>query len=185
MTTEVVDLSAVPVGPDGILTPLTQSLPQHDVDSHRAQIGMFAEYLSRKYDRYGWDRLPKSLKEENMADFMDALQDYPLDEIRAAARRCEADNPDKMPKEQHIKQKIQATRQRLSDIRRKPKQEPPSNVITQEAAERILQAAGFTPRRFEAATKNRMATTFEQMDAEPAKQELDPSEYMTPEEMGR
>lgn len=74
-------------------------------------IGFELEVLSKKFDRFGWDRDRDTPAQGRLiADWMAALQDYPLDEVRAACRAAVLDNPHKMPNEGHIVSKIMAAR---------------------------------------------------------------------------
>lgn len=187
MGTELSDVRGLPVDEAGIPKPLTQSLSQRDLEQHRAKVGMVCEMLSRKYDRFGWERMDSGMKALILTDFMDALQNYPLSEIREAARRCEARDPDRMPKESHIRREIQTARQRKADRVCPPSRPEPGpariGIPSQEDAAKIMEAAGFTAKRFDAAKHNRMAVTWEQMEAQSERREMDPDEYMTADEI--
>lgn len=74
-------------------------------------IGVELEVLAKKFDRFGWDRdkgTPSHVR--TLTDWMDALCDFPLDEIQAACRAAVRDNPNKMPNEGHILQQVMAAR---------------------------------------------------------------------------
>lgn len=65
---------------------------------------MELEYLAKKFDRFGWDRDRKNGMQDRLKlDWMDALQDYPLNEVQNACRLAVLENPNKMPNEGHIK----------------------------------------------------------------------------------
>ena len=69
------------------------------------------EILAKKFDRFGWDRDSGTAAQDGMIrDWMDALQDYPLDEVRAACRRAVIENPNKMPNEGHVVRQILKSR---------------------------------------------------------------------------
>lgn len=84
------------------------------------------EVLAKKFDRFGWERdRGKAAQDRLMVDWIEALCDFPIDEIQAACRDAVRDNPDKMPNEGHILKRIIAKR---SEIRRAaPKPEAPRN----------------------------------------------------------
>ena len=45
------------------------------------------EVMAKKMDRFGWDRdRGSAVQDRIITDWMDALQDYPLDQIKAACR---------------------------------------------------------------------------------------------------
>lgn len=187
MTTEVVDVRNLPTDKDGIPIPLTQSLTPPDLKAHRAGLGMLCEFLSRKHDRFGWDRMSKQLRGEIIRDFLAALQNYPMDEVREAARECEADNPNRMPNEQHIRAKIIAKRGRISAMARarRVEEQEPRQAADQEAAREIMERAGFTPQRFAAVKHRPMATSAADLALPDAGQKMRREEYMTPEEIAR
>ncbi len=55
--------------------------------------------------------------------------------------------------------------------RRNPEEEPTNPVVSQDAAERICQQAGFTPKRLASLNRNPMATTFEEAETARPKNE--------------
>lgn len=94
------------------------------------------EVLAKKFDRFGWDRDMGSAAHDRMIiDWMDALQDYPLDEVRAACRAAVIESPNRMPNEGHVLAKIlNARRLAVQALPRPPK--PPQRMITPEELER-------------------------------------------------
>ena len=69
------------------------------------------EVLAKKLDRFGWDRdRGTPIHDRMLTDWMNALQDYPLDEVKAACVAAVLDAPGKMPNEGHIKAHIVAKR---------------------------------------------------------------------------
>jgi hypothetical protein len=118
---------------------------------HKATLALELEVLAKKFDRFGWDRdRGTSAQDRLVMDWMDALQDYPLDEVKAACRRAVIERPDKMPNEGHILALIQ-TKRRLTakPMPVAPVQEPPKpRRVSPEAAAQIMARAGYKPRQF-------------------------------------
>ena len=95
----------------GLILPLSKSLGLQVLAQHRAMVALELEVLAKKHDRFGWDRDRNSPAHDRLiTDWMDALQDYPLDEIQAACRAAILDNPRMMPNEGHIVAKINEAR---------------------------------------------------------------------------
>ena len=116
-------------------------------------LAMECEYLAKKFDRFGWDRDRNSpAQDRQKLDFMDALQDYPLDELQAACKRAVLSNPNKMPNEGHIVAAIlEARRRHVAALPKQSTEAPSEPRMTGEAATEILRQAGYTPKRMEAA----------------------------------
>ena len=102
---------------------LTKSLSPQDLDDHRRKVGILLEVMSRKMDRYGWDKMDSGVRTILRKDGMDALADYPLQEIQAARKQWVLENPSKMPNEGHIaaiinanRDKIRAAQPRATDV---------------------------------------------------------------------
>lgn len=75
---------------------------------------MELEVLAKKMDRFGWERDRNSPAHDRIiVDWMDALQDYPLDEIRAACREAVKARPNSMPNEGHILAEIMKRRAQI------------------------------------------------------------------------
>lgn len=131
--------------PQWLATPLlTSSLPPHDLDKHRAWIGIKVEAVLYGY----WQSSPPPMvKAEMVKAWMDALQNFTKPEIIAAFSKHVADNPNKRPNEGHICALILAAR--ANDVARLPKppepQRPPP--VTKEQAAAILDNVGFSIRR--------------------------------------
>lgn len=108
------------------------------------------EVIAKKFDRFGWDRdMGTAAHDRIVTDWMDALQDYPLDEIRSACRSAIITNPNRMPNEGHILAEISKARRAVVAARPKvAEEEPPRERVSAEAAAAILEQAGFTPKRF-------------------------------------
>ena len=72
------------------------------------------EVLSKKFDRFGWDRDIGTIAHDRMiTDWMDALQDYHLHEIQSACKAAIIQRPNKIPNEGHIIQQIMISRKSL------------------------------------------------------------------------
>lgn len=136
--------------PPGLTPLLSKSLGSQDLNRHRAAIAVELEVMARKYDRFGWDRDRGSQAHDRlMLDWMDALHDYPLDEIQAACRACVQENPNRMPNEGHVLAAI--LKARAAKVKRMPRlvePEPERKPVSAERAAEILKDAGFAPRRF-------------------------------------
>lgn len=115
-------------------------------------LAMECEYLAKKFDRFGWERERNTpAQDRQKLDFMDALHDYPLDEVQAACKAAVLENPNRMPNEGHIRSHILAARKRA--VAHLPKQEPNITTHTPTAEEKarvsaLLAEAGFAPKRF-------------------------------------
>jgi hypothetical protein len=84
------------------------------------------EVISKKVDRFGWDRDRNTPAQDRLLiDWMDALQDYPVDEVRAACRMHTQEKPNKVPNEGHIKAIIIRERGRVAASQPKPVQPDP------------------------------------------------------------
>lgn len=111
---------------------------------------MELEVLAKKFDRFGWERDRGSYAQDQMKlDWMDALQDYPLDEVREACRQAVLDNPNKMPNEGHVRNQIIAARGRKLAALPKPVEAyTPRATPDPERANQIMREAGFAPKTF-------------------------------------
>lgn len=111
---------------------------------HRATVGLELEVLAKKFDRFGWDRDRETLVHDRlMADWMAALQDYPLDEIQAACRAAVLADPKHMPNEGHIVAEI--IKARWARVAKAPRpKEPEKPVVPFDAADRarVVQSMG-------------------------------------------
>lgn len=108
--------------PNGLTPLLSKHLDLQALAKHKATLSLELEVLAKKFDRFGWerDRQNGSASQDRMIlDWMDALQDYPLDEVRAACRAAVLSNPNKMPNEGHVRQQI--ITERKSMLARQPK----------------------------------------------------------------
>ncbi len=110
-------------------------------------IGFELEVLARKFDRFGWQRDRGTPAQDRVVrDWMDALQDYPLEEVQRACRAAVAANPDRMPNEGHVLRQIMAARQHQAKVNR-PLAPPPAQLpaprVTSAQRQRILRENGF------------------------------------------
>lgn len=78
---------------------------------HEAMVAVELEKLAKKFDRFGWDRDRGSVAQDGLIeDWVNALGDFPLDEIQEACRAAVLERPNHMPNEGHIYQQIMAAR---------------------------------------------------------------------------
>lgn len=113
MTTEIVtQTAALPTDPKtGLILPLSKSLDSRDLARHRAMVGVELEVLAKKFDRFGWERSRNTPAHDRMVtDWMDALQDFPIEEVRAACRAAVLSDPNRMPNEGHVRAEIMRSR---------------------------------------------------------------------------
>lgn len=142
-------LTNAPKAANGLTLPLSKCLGLQDLAQHRAMVAVELEVLAKKMDRFGWERDRNSPAHDRMiVDWMDALQDYPLDEIRAACREAVKARPNSMPNEGHIMSEIMKARARFLLVNRpEQKPEPPRDRPTAERAAEIMAEVGFRPKR--------------------------------------
>ena len=113
-------------------------------------VALELEVLAKKMDRFGWDRDRGSAAHDRLlTDWMDALQDYPLQEVQKACKAAVMENPNKIPNEGHIVAQIKKARREYLLVN-PPKQEPEPDrkPIDAETAARIMAEAGFAPKQF-------------------------------------
>jgi hypothetical protein len=66
-------------------------------------LGFELEVMSKKVDKFGWDQeRGTDVQDRVIRDWMDALQGFPLDDVKAACRTWIMKNPRKMPNEGDI-----------------------------------------------------------------------------------
>ncbi len=126
MTHALAATNEYPKADNGLTLPLSRSLGLQDLAKHRAMVALELEVLSKKLDRFGWERDRNSPAQDRLIlDWMDALQDYPLDEIRMACRAVLTERPNAMPHEGHVLSAIQKRRAELVKYYRPQIPEPP------------------------------------------------------------
>jgi hypothetical protein len=86
---------------------LTQFLEPHDLDAHRARIGVEVEIV---LDGYWQTRPSEGVRVGILSDWMDELQDWHIDQIFYALRKWRDDNPSKKPNPGHIKRILKGER---------------------------------------------------------------------------
>ena len=129
----------------GLTLPLRTLLDSQDLAKHRAMVALELEVMAKKMDRFGWDRDRGSAAHDRIImDWMDALQDFPLGEIREACRAWVMDKPRSMPNEGDIRARVLLARKRRMRIAPEPEKERPR--VSPEAAAEILARANFEPR---------------------------------------
>lgn len=136
----------------GLTLPLSKSLGSQDLARHRAMVAIELEVMAKKMDRFGWERDRGSVAHDRIvSDWMDALQDYPLEEVREACAAWVRCNSRKMPNEGDILGHIRAARSKTWESRKHSmpgEPEPERDRCSPEAAARICEEAGFSPKKF-------------------------------------
>lgn len=119
---------------------MSKSLDSRELAKHRAVIAVELEVLAKKFDRFGWERDRNSPAHDRLIiDWMDALADYPLAEVRAACRAAVIESPNKMPNEGHILAEImKARREYLLSRPPLPHPEPAREPVSQQRREAVL-----------------------------------------------
>lgn len=128
---------------------MTKSLPPHELERHRAALGLELEVMSRKLDRFGWDQMDPTIRTRLRADWADALADFTIDEVQAACREALGGKPAEAMNEERIAGIVQRNRGRVVASLPKPaepfrEREP----VDKGAAQAIVDAAGFGVKRF-------------------------------------
>jgi hypothetical protein len=134
----------------GLTLPLSRLLGLQDLAKHRAMVAVELEVLAKKLDRFGWERDRSSAAHDRLiVDWMDALQDYPIEEVRAACRAAVLESPSRFPNEGHVLAQIKAARAKhLAMNPPPPLPEPSREPMTPERAAQIMAEGGFRPRTF-------------------------------------
>lgn len=132
--------------PAWVATPLlTQSLTPQQRSKHRAEIGVIAEASLHSY----WKVEPSApVKEEMLRQWMEGLENFHTDEIRAAFKCHLSDNPKIRPNVGYIRKYVMANRALNAPkvvAAPEPKRAPPS-VAAKKRADNILRNAGFGTR---------------------------------------
>ena len=104
MTTEIASRTEPPM-----IQHFGQSLTPPERSTHRARIGVLVEAL---LDGYWQSRPSAPVKEEILRDWMDGLDAFTVDEIRAARAHWLRERPDRKPNIGHIVQLIRDERRR-------------------------------------------------------------------------
>lgn len=94
------------------------------------------EVLAKKFDRFGWERdRGTAVQDAMIRDWIEALVDFPLDEIRAACRSAVISFPSKMPNEGHVRAQIMEARRAKVAALPKHVPEPPRPKLTPDQLE--------------------------------------------------
>jgi len=151
MANQLVQTNAYPKGANGLTLPLRTSLDSQDLKKHRAMVAFELEVLAMKLDRFGWERARETPTQDRLIqDWMDTLQDYPLDEIKAGITACLDDRPTKMPHERDVLFQVMKIRARKLI---KPREvvenvNPPPTEAEKARINALLAETGFAPKRF-------------------------------------
>jgi hypothetical protein len=129
----------------GLTLPLSKSLGSQELAGHRAMVAVEIEVLAKKFDRFGWERDRGSAAHDRLiTDWMDALQDFPLNEVRVACKAAVITNPNKMPNEGHVRAEIMKERKKFVAMRLKPEPETISpKKPNRKSGDEILNEMGF------------------------------------------
>lgn len=152
MTRDITTQESLPRDPrTGLMMPLRTSLDSQELARHRAMVALELEVMAKKMDRFGWDRdMGSPVHDRLITDWMDALCDFPLGEVRDACREWVATNPRRMPNEGDIKALIMKARARfVAAIPRPQEARQERKRVDPETRSRILAEAGFSPKRME------------------------------------
>lgn len=143
-------MTDLPKAQNGLTLPLSKFFASQDLAKHRAMVALELEVMAKKMDRFGWERDRNSLVHDRLVtDWMDALQDFTLDEIRAACRQAVKARPNSMPNEGHILEQITKARTDFLRMNRPPvPPEPERKRVDPETHAAILASVGFKPQRF-------------------------------------
>lgn len=147
-----IDFLRLPKADNGLTLPLTRSLDSSSLAKHQARVALELEVLAKKLDRFGWDRDRGTPAHDRMMnDWIDALQDYPLDEIRQAISAAMDERRGRMPNERDILFQIMKARERFLIRSRLPAPvenvNPPPTVEEKARINALLASVGFIPKR--------------------------------------
>ncbi|MBV7396849.1 hypothetical protein [Mameliella sediminis] len=131
---------------------MSKSLDSQGIKEHRALLAVELEVMAKKMDRFGWEpERGTAAHDRLMTDWMDALQDFTLEEVKSACKKWVRNNPRKMPNEGDILNLIGIQRQEeIAEYKAKnpPPEEPRKERVSPERAKQILEEIGFRPQRF-------------------------------------
>jgi len=114
-------------------------------------VALELEVLAKKMDRFGWDRDRNTPAQDRLIlDWMDTLQDYPLDEVKKAITACLDARPSRIPNERDVLFHVLKARETYLIVNRRniPERDMDRRPVTPEAASRIMEEFGFRPKRF-------------------------------------
>lgn len=81
-----------------------------ELQSHVTNLGLRLELVSRKHDRFGWDRISEEMKTLLRADWNAALMGYTIEEVDRAIADLTVSMPSKCPNEGHVVSEIMKSR---------------------------------------------------------------------------
>lgn len=84
------------------------------------------EVMVRKHDKFGWDQMNAGMRQMIREDWLSALSDYPVDEVRNACRMHTQEMPNKVPNEGHIKAILLRERRHAVAAQPKPVEPAPA-----------------------------------------------------------
>jgi len=112
------------------MRPKTERLGSQDFAEHQAQVSYELEVVSNKIDRFGWDRMKSGMKDRLTLDWMQALDQFDIAEIKAACSEILRKKPKDVTNEQQVKSEIIAARARV--LARLPNElKPPEQTRTE------------------------------------------------------
>ena len=123
---------------------LTKSLTPSQYDKHSAEIVASVKACLGNYWQAPEDRQADALR---MADWIAALEDWPIAEIQDALREWVMENPSRRPNFGHISAKLKEKRGKAWAERKQPEPEPVREPVSKERAAEIMAQVGYTPRR--------------------------------------
>ena len=125
---------------------MSKHLDSQALAKHKATLSVELDVLAKKFDRFGWERDRGTVAQDRLfMDWMEALKDFPLEEVADACRATVLANPNKMPNEGHIKAQILEARRQHMTTHPKPV-EPVAKkerLSDESEAERAKIMAGF------------------------------------------
>ena len=121
---------------------LSQSLAPHELDKHRAWIGVRIEVMLHGY----WKDTPSGLvKDGIMRQWMNALHNFTQDEIDNACSEYVLSNPRRKPNEGHIRELI--VQEKLKNAQHNKlniePEEPPREIASAEFRQAEMDRIGF------------------------------------------
>ena len=143
-----------PKAANGLTLPLSKSLGSRALQEHRAMVALEMEILAKKTDRFGWERDRNTPAHDRLIiDWMDALQDFPLDEIRTGIQMAMDLKPGRTLNEREVLFQVHKARAQWLISRRKiaPVENinPPPTEEERARVKKLLQDAGFAPKRMQ------------------------------------
>lgn len=145
-----ITVQGLPKAANGLTLPLRTLLDSQALKAHRAMLAMELEVLAMKTDRFGWEReRGNPIQDRLITDWMDTLQDYPLDEVQRGIVACLDAKPGKMPNERDVLFQVHKIRAKFLLAQPKPQapQDPDRRPATAEEARKIMEDYGFAPKR--------------------------------------